>query len=102
VPVSTNTGHELNIPVQQPQQTSYAAAENMEGHEGDTTDRGMPQPFDAPTDKNNGQSQGNTAQGTSELHDAPDPPLSSSCMCILFNHSRSSFLVMTHHLQTIY
>jgi ABC-type Na+ efflux pump permease subunit len=92
VPLSTNTGHELNIPVQQPQQTSYAAAQNMEGQEGDTTDRGMPQPFDAPTDKNNGQSQDKTAQGTSEPDDVPDPPLSPSCMCILFNHSCSNFL----------
>jgi hypothetical protein len=40
--VAINTGHEVNIPAQEPQQTAYAAAENMEGQDEDTTARGMP------------------------------------------------------------
>jgi hypothetical protein len=94
-PVAINTGHEVNIPAQQPQQTTYAAAENMEGQDEDTTTWGMPQPFDAPTDNNDGQSHDNTVQGTSEPDDAPKPPLSPSCKCILFIHSLSIFCYYT-------
>jgi hypothetical protein len=33
----------------------------------------MPQPFDGPTENNDGQSHDNTGQGTSEADDAPEP-----------------------------
>jgi hypothetical protein len=92
-PVAINTGHEVNIPAQQPQQTAYAAAENMEGQDEDTTAWGMAQPFDAPTDNNDGQSHDNIVQGTSEPDDAPEPLLSPSCKRILFIHSLPIFLL---------
>jgi hypothetical protein len=92
--VAINTGHEVNIPAQEPQQTAYAATENMEGQDEDTTAQGMPHPFDAPTDNNDGQSHDNTVQGTLEPDNAPEPPLSPSCKCILFIHSLPIFLLL--------